>query len=83
MAARARCARTADLYISAGFDAHRDDPLANLRSTDADYAWVTRELIAVAKRHAAAASSRRSRAATRWPRSAAAPSSTCASLVAG
>jgi len=40
------------VYVSAGFDAHREDPLANLRLTDADYAWVTRELIAVAKRHA-------------------------------
>ena len=32
--------------ISAGFDAHREDPLAGLKLTDADYAWVTRELIA-------------------------------------
>ena len=40
------------LFISAGFDAHREDPLASLRLTEADYAWVTRELIAVANRHA-------------------------------
>jgi acetoin utilization deacetylase AcuC-like enzyme len=39
------------LYISAGFDAHREDPLAGLKLTEADYAWVTRELIAVANRH--------------------------------
>jgi acetoin utilization deacetylase AcuC-like enzyme len=40
------------LFISAGFDAHRDDPLANLRLTEADYAWVTGELVALADRHA-------------------------------
>jgi acetoin utilization deacetylase AcuC-like enzyme len=39
------------LYVSAGFDAHREDPLAGLKLTEADYAWVTRELIAVAKKH--------------------------------
>jgi acetoin utilization deacetylase AcuC-like enzyme len=40
------------LFVSAGFDAHREDPLAGLRLTEADYAWVTRELIEVANRHA-------------------------------
>ncbi len=40
------------LYISAGFDAHREDPLANLKLVEADYAWVTRELIAIAAKHA-------------------------------
>jgi acetoin utilization deacetylase AcuC-like enzyme len=40
------------LFVSAGFDAHRDDPLAGLELVDADYAWVTRELAAVAARHA-------------------------------
>ena len=40
------------LFVSAGFDAHRDDPLAGLRFLDADYAWVTRELCQVAKKHA-------------------------------
>ncbi len=40
------------LFISAGFDAHREDPLAGLDLVDADYAWVTRELIAVAAKHA-------------------------------
>ena len=32
------------LFISAGFDAHAEDPLANLRLTEADFAWATREL---------------------------------------
>ena len=36
------------LIVSAGFDAHEDDPLAQLRLTVDDYAWVTRELLAVA-----------------------------------
>jgi len=40
------------LFISAGFDAHREDPLANLQFTEADYAWVTNELVALANRHA-------------------------------
>jgi acetoin utilization deacetylase AcuC-like enzyme len=40
------------IYISAGFDAHREDPLAGLKLTEADYAWVTRELLRVAKAHA-------------------------------
>ena len=37
------------ILISAGFDAHREDPLANLELTDEDFAWVTREILAVAK----------------------------------
>jgi acetoin utilization deacetylase AcuC-like enzyme len=40
------------LLVSAGFDAHREDPLAGLEFTDEDYAWVTRELVNVANRHA-------------------------------
>jgi acetoin utilization deacetylase AcuC-like enzyme len=40
------------VLISAGFDAHRLDPLANLNLDADDYAWVTRELVAIAHRHA-------------------------------
>jgi acetoin utilization deacetylase AcuC-like enzyme len=40
------------IFVSAGFDAHREDPLAGLKFVEADYAWVTRELVAVAARHA-------------------------------
>jgi acetoin utilization deacetylase AcuC-like enzyme len=36
------------IIISAGFDAHMRDPLANLNLTEADYAWVTRKLMEVA-----------------------------------
>ncbi len=38
--------------VSAGFDAHRDDPLGGLNLVEADYAWITRELCALADRHA-------------------------------
>ncbi len=36
------------LLISAGFDAHALDPLAQLNLHEDDYAWVTRELLSVA-----------------------------------
>lgn len=39
------------LLISAGFDAHAADPLAQLALVDEDYAWVTRALCALAARH--------------------------------
>lgn len=39
------------LLISAGFDAHRDDPLANLALENADFTWMTEALCAVAARH--------------------------------
>ena len=37
------------ILISAGFDAHEDDPLANLNWTTEDFAWITRELCKVAE----------------------------------
>lgn len=40
------------IYISAGFDAHRDDDMANLGWVENDYAWVTARLLEVANRHA-------------------------------
>jgi acetoin utilization deacetylase AcuC-like enzyme len=40
------------IVISAGFDAHREDDMGNLGLIDADYAWVTQQLMAVAGRHA-------------------------------
>jgi acetoin utilization deacetylase AcuC-like enzyme len=36
------------LVISAGFDAHRLDPLGHLNLVEADFAWATRRLMAVA-----------------------------------
>ncbi len=40
------------LFISAGFDAHRDDDMAMLDLIEADYAWVTGKIREVAVRHA-------------------------------
>ena len=40
------------LFISAGFDAHREDDLGQLALVEDDYAWITRELMQVARRHA-------------------------------
>ena len=37
------------VIISAGFDAHERDPLANLRLTEHDYAWITAKLIEIAR----------------------------------
>ena len=39
------------LLISAGFDAHCEDPLASLELTDDDYQWVTERLCEVAAIH--------------------------------
>lgn len=36
------------ILISAGFDAHKDDPLASLRLVEADYRWVTEQLLEIA-----------------------------------
>ena len=38
------------ILISAGFDAHEADPLASLRLVEADFLWVTEQLIAYAER---------------------------------
>jgi len=40
------------VFVSAGFDAHREDPLAYLQLEDDDYDWVTRRIVALAERHA-------------------------------
>lgn len=39
------------ILISAGFDAHKDDPLAGIALQENDYQWVTRELMVIADRH--------------------------------
>ena len=36
------------VFISAGFDAHMRDPLANLNLTEADFGWVTRKIMEIA-----------------------------------
>ncbi|MES2116071.1 MAG: histone deacetylase family protein, partial [Pseudomonadota bacterium] len=40
------------IVVSAGFDGHRDDDMGNLGLVEADYAWMTRQIVAVAQRHA-------------------------------
>jgi acetoin utilization deacetylase AcuC-like enzyme len=40
------------IVISAGFDAHMRDPLANLNLLEADFGWVTRAIMAVADQSA-------------------------------
>jgi acetoin utilization deacetylase AcuC-like enzyme len=40
------------IFVSAGFDAHRDDGLAQLGLVEADYGWITRRIKEVADRHA-------------------------------
>ncbi|MDD5612482.1 MAG: histone deacetylase family protein, partial [Gallionella sp.] len=40
------------LFISAGFDAHREDDMGGLALREADYVWVTEQLKALAERHA-------------------------------
>ena len=40
------------MLISAGFDAHRSDPLAQLMLDESDYVWVTEQLLEIAHRHA-------------------------------
>ncbi len=40
------------IYISAGFDAHREDDMGNLGLMDADYEWVTQRLLDVAQKYA-------------------------------
>ncbi|CAG0969863.1 Histone deacetylase-like amidohydrolase [Methylophilaceae bacterium] len=40
------------IYVSAGFDAHADDPLAQLGLLKDDYVWITEFIKAIAARHA-------------------------------
>ncbi len=39
------------IFISAGFDAHREDDLAQLGLVEEDYAWITERLMDVARRY--------------------------------
>jgi acetoin utilization deacetylase AcuC-like enzyme len=36
------------ILISAGFDAHREDDMGQMALVEADYAWITRQLMTVA-----------------------------------
>ena len=40
------------IFVSAGFDAHAEDPLANLNLRENDYRWVTQFIVAMANQYA-------------------------------
>ena len=40
------------IFVSAGFDAHREDDLGQMGLVEADYEWITQRLMEVAQRHA-------------------------------
>ena len=40
------------IFVSAGFDAHREDDLGGMALVEADYAWITHRLVEVAREHA-------------------------------
>ncbi|MBD3646676.1 MAG: histone deacetylase family protein, partial [Pseudomonadales bacterium] len=39
------------IFVSAGFDAHRDDPLGELELTEDDFRWVTRLIMKLANQY--------------------------------
>ena len=39
------------IFISAGFDAHREDDMGQLSLTENDYAWITRQVMEIAKEY--------------------------------
>ncbi len=40
------------IFISAGFDSHRDDPIGDLNLLEEDFAWITRQIMDVADQYA-------------------------------
>lgn len=40
------------IFISAGFDAHRDDDIGQMGLVEADYAWITRQIMDIARQYA-------------------------------
>lgn len=40
------------ILVSAGFDAHREDDLGQLGMVEADYEWITRRMVQLARKHA-------------------------------
>jgi acetoin utilization deacetylase AcuC-like enzyme len=39
------------VFVSAGFDGHRADEMAGLRFVEDDYAWITRQIVAIAEQY--------------------------------
>ena len=40
------------IFISAGFDSHRDDPLGGMKLVEDDYVWITKQIMDIAKTYA-------------------------------
>ena len=40
------------IFVSAGFDGHREDDMGGIGLVEADYAWITRQVMAIAKQYA-------------------------------
>jgi len=40
------------IFISAGFDAHREDELGQMSLVESDYAWLTKQIVQIAKQYA-------------------------------
>ncbi len=40
------------IFVSAGFDGHREDDMGGIGLVEADYAWITRQVMAVARQYA-------------------------------
>jgi acetoin utilization deacetylase AcuC-like enzyme len=40
------------IFVSAGFDAHREDDLGNMGLVENDYTWMTQQIRSIAERHA-------------------------------
>ncbi|OON63858.1 deacetylase [Massilia sp. KIM] len=40
------------IFFSAGFDGHREDDMGGIGLVEADYAWITRQVVAVARQYA-------------------------------
>lgn len=40
------------IFFSAGFDAHSEDPMANIQFNKEDYVWITKEMVNIAKQYA-------------------------------
>jgi acetoin utilization deacetylase AcuC-like enzyme len=47
-----RAFRPEMIFISAGFDAHKDDDLGQMGLVEADYAWITEQIMQIAKESA-------------------------------
>jgi len=40
------------IFVSAGFDGHREDDMGGIGLVESDYAWITRQVMAIAKQYA-------------------------------